>query len=517
MANKKEISQRSLHGPGIDLDFSTAPTTWGFLQSNAFVRGLMGPVGSGKSYACAAEIMMRAVRQKPSPIDGIRYTRFVIVRNSYPELKTTTIKTWQDLFPENTFGLMLYTPPITHHIRLPSRGDAAGIDCEVIFLALDQPKDVRKLLSLELTGAWVNEARELPKAVIDGLTHRVGRYPTQRDGGPTWHGVWMDTNPMDDDHWWFKLAEKTKLTGKYGWDFFKQPGGVTEVDPGNLPENPEANDHIFSGGRWWKINPKAENVSNLPAGYYMQMLGGKNLDWIKCYAEGKYTYVQEGRPVWPEYDDNAMSGEVEYEPEHALQVGLDFGLTPAAVVGQRLPNGRWIILDEIVTFDMGLERFGQQLLAELNARYPKAQIMMWGDPAGMQRDAIYEVTAFDYLRTLGLRAQPTPSNDFKVRREAAAAPMQRLIAGKPGLIINTKCKMIRKSLAGGYHFKRVAIGAGQERFRDAPNKNEHSHVGDAFGYLLLGGGEHKRLTKSPLSASTIIAQTVAKSDFNVFD
>ena len=272
MANKKEVSQKSLHGPGIDLDFSTAPTTWSFLQSDAFVRGLMGPVGSGKSYACAAEIMMRAVRQKPSPIDGIRYTRFVIVRNSYPELKTTTIKTWQDLFPENTFGPMLYTPPITHHIRLPSRGDAAGIDCEVIFLALDQPKDVRKLLSLELTGAWVNEARELPKAVIDGLTHRVGRYPTQRDGGPTWHGVWMDTNPMDDDHWWFKLAEKTKLTGKYAWDFFKQPGGVTEVDPGNLPENPEANDHIFSGGRWWKINPKAENVSNLPAGYYMQML-----------------------------------------------------------------------------------------------------------------------------------------------------------------------------------------------------------------------------------------------------
>ena len=517
MAKTKEMSQKAIHGPGIDLDFSTAPTTWNFLQSDAFVRGLMGPVGSGKSYACAAEIMMRAVRQKPSPLDGIRYTRFVIVRNSYPELKTTTIKTWQDLFPENTFGPMLYTPPITHHIRLPSRGEAAGIDCEVIFLALDQPKDVRKLLSLELTGAWVNEARELPKAVIDGLTHRVGRYPTQRDGGPTWHGVWMDTNPMDDDHWWYKLAEKTKLTGKYAWDFFKQPGGVTEVDPGNLPDNPEANDHIFSGGRWWKINSKAENVGNLPAGYYMQMLGGKNLDWIKCYAEGKYTYVQEGRPVWPEYDDSSMSGEVDYDPELPLQVGLDFGLTPAAVVGQRLNNGRWIVLDEIVTFDMGLERFGQQLLAELNARYPKAQMMMWGDPAGMQRDAIYEVTAFDYLRTLGLRAQPTPSNDFKVRREAAAAPMQRLIMGKPGLMIATKCKMIRKSLAGGYHFKRVAVGAGQERFKDAPNKNEHSHVGDAFGYLLLGGGEHKRLTKSPLSASTIIAQTVASNDFNIFD
>jgi hypothetical protein len=431
-------------------------------------------------------------------------------------LKTTTIKTWIDLFPESTFGPLLWTPPITHHIKLPSRGDAAGIDCEVIFLALDQPKDVRKLLSLELTGAWVNEARELPKAVIDGLTHRVGRYPTKRDGGATWSGIWMDTNPMDDDHWWHKLAEKEKMSGPYAWKFFTQPGGVIEVPHDELPENPEANDFIFASGKWWMVNPKAENVDNLPAGYYQQMLLGKNLDWIRCYAEGKYTYVQEGKPVWHEYDDNIMSGDMQYDPTLAIQVGVDFGLTPAAVIGQRYPNGRWVVLDEVVTMDMGLERFGNLLLSDLNMKYPKAQVLLWGDPAGMARDAIYEVTAFDYLRTLGLRAQPTPSNDFKVRREAAAAPMQRLIAGKPGLMVASHCKLLRKSLSGGYHFKRVAVGAGHERFKDAPNKNEHSHVGDAFGYLMLGGGEHKRMTKNNLQSSTFIAQTVASNDFDVF-
>ena len=95
--------------------------------------------------------------------------------------------------------------------------------------------------------------------------------------------------------------------------------------------------------------------------------------------------------------------------------------------------------------------------------------------------------------------------------------MQRLIEGKPGLIIHTRCKLLRKSLSGGYHFKRIAVGAGHERFKDSPNKNEHSHIGDAFGYLMLGGGEHRRMTKSPLQASTLIAPTLAKSDFNVFD
>ena len=517
MSKTKEAGTKEMPVTGLNLDFSTSPMVWKFLQSKAFVRGVMGPVGSGKSYACCAEIMMKAVQQKPSPIDGIKYSRFAIVRNSYPMLKTTTIKTWLDLFPENTFGPLLWTPPITHHIRLPAREGAAGIDCEVIFLALDQPKDVRKLLSLELTGAWVNEARELPKAVIDGLTHRVGRYPTKRDGGASWHGIIMDTNPMDDDHWWFRLAEKEKMSGAFKWEFFRQPGGVEEADVAELPENPEANDCIYSAGRWWKKNPKAENISNLPAGYYQQMLLGKNLDWIRCYAEGKYTYVQEGRPVWPVYDDNMMSADLDYDMSLPIHVGLDFGLTPAAVIGQKTGAGTWNILHEIVTFDMGLERFGQQLLGELNARYPKAQVLVWGDPAGMQRDAIYEVTAFDHLRTLGLRAQPTPSNDFKVRREAAAAPMQRLIGGKPGLRVDKSCKLLRKSLAGGYHFKRISVGAGQERFRDAPNKNEHSHVGDAFGYLLLGGGEHRRMTKnSHLPTGTFTAQTIANSDFDVF-
>ena len=516
MAKTTEKSSKEIGNAGLNLDFSKSPIIWDFLSNNSFVRGLMGPVGSGKSYACAAEIMMRAVKQKPSPIDGIRYSRWAIVRNSYPMLRTTTLKTWMDLFPEATFGPIHYTPPITHHIRLPSRDGAAGIDCEVIFLALDQPKDVRKLLSLELTGAWVNEARELPKAVIDGLTHRVGRYPTKRDGGAVWSGIWMDTNPMDDDHWWFKLAEKEKLTGKFAWKFFRQPGGVVEVNIEDLPENPEANDHILANNKWWKINPKAENINNLPAGYYMQMLGGKNIDWIRCYAGGEYTYVQEGRPVWPEYDDNLMSGDVEVDPNAPIQVGLDFGLTPAATIGQRLSNGRWIILHEIVTFDMGLERFGQQLLSELNSLFPKNQVLIWGDPAGMARDAIYEVTAFDYLRTLGLKANPTASNDFKVRREAAAAPMQRLINGKPGLIINRNCKLLRKSLAGGYHFKRVAIGAGQERFKDSPNKNEHSHIGDSFGYLMLGGGEYNRMTKTRSYGAAPIQGAVAKMDFDVF-
>ena len=500
---------------GLKLDFSSAPPIGRFFNSDSFVRGLMGPVGSGKSYACCAEIFRRAVQQRPSPRDGIKYSRFAIVRNTHPMLRTTTLKTWLELLPEDVWGPVKYAPPITHHIKLPPRDGAAGIDMEVIFLALDDPKDVRKVLSLELTGAWVNEARELPKAIIDGLTHRVGRYPSKADGGPTWRGVIMDTNPPDDDHYWYRLAEKDTPTGRFKWEFFRQPGGVLEVPLDELPEDmPEAQGYTHQAGKWWQTNPHAENLKNLPNGYYDQLLGGKNLDWIRCYAKGEYTFVQEGRPVWPEYDDAMMADDLEPLENLPVHVGLDFGLTPAAVFAQRLPNGRWNVLHELVSFDMGLERFCSMLKSELETFFPRYQVLIWGDPAGQQRDQIFETTAFDHLKTHGMLARPTATNEFRTRREALAIPMGRLIEGKPGFMIDRKCMRLRKSLGGGYHFKRVAIGAGQERFKDSPNKNEHSHVGDAAGYCLLGS-EHKIMTKraQPMGGKPVQAKVL---DFDVF-
>ena len=45
--------------------------------------------------------------------------------------------------------------------------------------------------------------------------------------------------------------------------------------------------------------------------------------------------------------------ELEPIPDRPIYVGLDFGLTPAAVFGQITVNGQWRWLDELVTEDMG--------------------------------------------------------------------------------------------------------------------------------------------------------------------
>ena len=169
---------------------------------------------------------------------------------------------------------------------------------------------------------------------------------------------------MPDDHWWFRLSEKEPVRGKYKWNFYKQPPGMLE----SQADNPDA---LPGGGRLWANNPKAENVKNLPVGYYEQQLGDKQLDWIECYVGGKYVYVQEGKPVWHEFDDTIMvDQDLGLDLSLPLHVGLDFGLTPAAVIGQRYASGKWHILDEIVTEDMGLERFGQMPVSYTHLTLP---------------------------------------------------------------------------------------------------------------------------------------------------
>lgn len=176
----------------IRLDYRPAGGTLArFHRSDDFVRVLMGPLGSGKTTACAVEIWRRAIAQTPNR-RGVRQSRWLVVRSTYPELETTTIKSWRAVFDER-FGAMSWGHPPVHQLTA-DLADGTRLDAEVIFMALDEPDGPDKIRGLELTGAWFNEVREIPKAVIDMATARVGRFPEKRDGGPDWFGIIADSN-----------------------------------------------------------------------------------------------------------------------------------------------------------------------------------------------------------------------------------------------------------------------------------------------------------------------------------
>lgn len=482
-----------------ELNLNGSPTIWKYMMSKARVRIIVGPVGSGKSVGSCSEIMRLAMEQEPSPDipgcgwePGVRYVKAGVVRNTYGELKSTTLETWTDIFPEARCGAVVHSAPIEHHIKIPGE-----LDLQVLFVSCDRPKDVRKLLSLELTFLWFNELREIEQAVFNAAGDRVGRYPSKKH-----HGVFAtrdciigDTNPPDEDHWLYEL----ELEAPENHEFFHQPPAVLQLDtkPPEVDFEYQERDVIQAAGNRYILNPKAENVANLKPGYYQSKLPGKTPAWINIYYRAKYGYVEDGSPVIKKYDDSLMMmPDLPILDDRELLIGMDIGggtLAPAAVIGQRHNSGAWLILAEVVCNDMGLENFSRQIHLTLDELFNGRPIDKgWGDPAGKDRDPLYETTILQHMRNKNIPVQAAPTNAEQARIDAIGAPMERLIMGKPGFLIHKRCKVLRAGLQGKWRYKRLQV-AGSERYATKPEKNKYSHPCDALGYLLCGGGEFRQL------------------------
>jgi hypothetical protein len=62
------------------------------------------------------------------------------------------------------------------------------------------------------------------------------------------------------------------------------------------------------------------------------------------------------------------------------------------------------------------------------------------------------------------------------------------MAGDPGIVVDPRCRYLRRGMAGGYKFRRMQI-VGEERYAELPEKNIYSHVCEALQYALCGAGE----------------------------
>jgi len=455
------------------------PVAAEFHEAIAFVRGLMGPVGSGKSSSCCVEIVRHSLKQ--TPWRGVRRARWAVIRNTFPELKSTTIKTWQQWFPDN-IAPMKWDSPISSRMVVPDIGDGTKLDLEVLFLAVDTPQDTGKLRSLELTGGWINEASEVPKEVFDMLTQRVNRYPPKMMGGPVDPCVVLDTNPPDDDSWYYRFAEEETPEG---WMFFRQPGALVIKDDVYEP------------------NPDAENVQNLSGGYgyYYQQIGGKSDDWISVFLLGQYGTTMSGKPVYREYKDTVHCAK---EPIKTMigapiYLGWDFGLTPACVIAQITPQGRINILRELVAEDMGVRQFAAEVVKPcLVNDFPRHKLISACDPAGNTRSQADEKTCIQELLEAGIYTEVAASNEFIQRREAVAYFLTRMSAGEAGFMLDPSCRYLRKGFIGGYRYERVKTNA--EMYRDRPVKDKFSHPHDALQYLCM----RVRSEMNPIMARTVV-------------
>ncbi len=523
--------------------FEQSPIAYDYLEDRSVFAGIIGPVGSGKTIPSNLRIQSLGQEQQASP-DGIRRSRFAIIRNTMPELRATTMESYKLCYPEPHLGKIIHRSPAEHKI-------AVG-DCEILvnFIAMDKPQDVKRLLSLEITGAFLNEWRELPRAVLNRIGERTGRY-LLNERPTTWSGVWADTNPPDSDHYIFGLDQTNR---PQGWNILHQPPGVLmvrETQAGPVVDDPsfphlegrrisegtvyQPNDDgsvtprtfptevIHAADRAWIVNPDAENLIALqrinmgsnPLGamsYYGRALAGKTVEEIQVYLQGVYAFHTDGKRVVPNYHAATHSRDhVEPVPDAEIYVNCDIGggtLQPSAIFMQRHPRGPILCLAEIVCTDAsgvgsaGVKRFGELIVQTAARLFPdhvaKGLVKRgWGDPAGVGRDEIFEVASFDYLRAeFGIELSAAPTQDPKLRAAALIEPCARLHEQVAGLLVSrSRCPMLHKGLMGQWYYKRLqVVGSGGEVMHaDKPVKNDYSHPCDAAAYGALGMGEFAML------------------------
>lgn len=485
-------------GNGNEFSFTyvATPTGSAFHLSEGKVRVLAGPIGGGKSVACVMDILRWAMHQQPNEF-GVRRTRFAIIRNTVDQLKTTTMKTLFEWLPPGAYGEHRIVDK-TFTLRL-DMDDGTKVESELLFLSLDNPADTRKALSLELTGCWLNEAREIHPDVIEVMPTRTGRFPKEdrsKGYGCSRSGMIMDTNMPAGDSWFGKRMQDEKS----GWDVHIQPPAALGPEEYLLRYGEDAGEedvHVDFDGREWVINPEADNLGNLKADYYPTAIRGKNKDFVDVYVLSRYGRELGGSPVYENVwkrDFHVLGGDgksVDIHPliseEYPVVIGLDFGRTPAAVFLQADPRGRVTVLSEVAAENCGIERFLKDYLRpHINQHFPRCAFVVAPDPAGFHKQQIGEMSMVDVIKKGGFKVSRPPSNDPEKRIAAVEDLLMGHIDGKARFRVHPSCRGVIKGFDSGYRYKQKKNGELESR----PDKNEHSHLADAlqYGAMIISQG-----------------------------
>ncbi len=441
----------------------------------ARVKCLQGPFGSGKTTACVWDIFFISISQRPDK-RGKRKIKWIVVKNTYRQMWTVVMPLWFKVFPQNNdhpdFKTNFNQAKMTHEIELKIF-DGSILEMEVFFISAAGANE-ETFKGINATAVWFCEASDISPGVITTALTRGGRYPADENDVfcGDWYGGIMDTNPPDIDDWLYRMFNNYK---DEGWTIYKQPSG---------------------------LSPEAENKQGKSPTYYQDMMVGKSQKWIDIYVHGREGFSMDGKLVFPEYNDDMHCSKAPLIPIKArLIIGVDFGLTPAAIFLQQNSSGSIFVLDEICLVESGVIRLAEAIkikIAEKFNSFSNEDILIVGDPAGRQRSQIDGIsTALEVLEAnTGIKSVAAPTNAVQTRFEAVRLCLNRLIDGKPGILIDRACKMLLKGFNGKYIFRTISRSYGDKTI-DVPLDNEYTHIQDCLQYALLQTGQARELIRKP--------------------
>lgn len=461
------------------------PVARGFVLAPERITALMGPLGSGKTTASFVKGLICAMMVPPSPVDGIRYARGVVLRDNYRNLDASTISTYLIQFP-GTLGTFKGGggAPATSEIDW-QLDDGTTLHHEIRFAAIGDHNVKTFCDGLETTWLMIASGDTVPADLIKYAWPRTGRWPPPQHRPAAWREqVWLhrklftEFNAPDLDNYLYGDAGKKPPVRGFvearpkGWKLFIQPGG---------------------------LEPNAENRQNLPPGYYEDMVAD-NEDWyVKRFVDNKWGYSREGVPVYGNWnqDRHCAAAPLKFDPRRKLLIAIDGGRTACAVAGQRTPSAGVHILRELIPPKrMAAKQFGKLLSQWLVENFAEACAPQgagyeaYADPAtALLNDMEEAATWMDQVAEhADLEIRPAPSNLWTPRFEAVDSLLREQIGGEEQFQVDARCRVLIRGFNSGYRFGKTMHHGDEVQTKEVVD-NDYTHPHDACQYLCLGSGD----------------------------
>ncbi|MGI2031952.1 hypothetical protein ACRQ1B_06120 [Rhizobium panacihumi] len=469
------------------------PVGQAFLNSAFLTSFIMGPLGGGKTTACAFRRIIAAtlapVAWHPEDKKPTRMCRWIVLRDTFRSAEKTVLESWKQWFPKGFPGSKWAggnDRPVTHTLRFMG---SDGIRIEVVteFAGLGENSIETLMKGREYSGGWLNEADTHAEGAIDDLEQRVGRYPsanillTVREleelsrklghkivSGQRQRQVIGDLNAPTVDNWTYKKFIKHPTDDR---KLFIQPSGRSA---------------------------EAENRFNLDQDYYDRIIRNQDDHFVKRMVDNEFGYSRHGKPVYEKFNRliHVARRRIDFDPRLALGIGIDIStntLNPAAVFGQQ-KGPRIVLIDELyLGHGVGPARFAEALKRKIDEDYRGAsKIRAWGDPAsqyGGDREG-GQLAALEILAmVLGIPILIPfgGSNELGMRLDAVKTELRGYHEPDSELLVcPEKCPILLEGFDGKYRYKKRPDHASTE-YEEQPEKTHPwSDIHDGGQYLIGG-------------------------------
>lgn len=456
---------------------------------------IMGPVGSGKTTACAYKRIYAATLAPIAwhPEDGkpTRMCRWIVLRDSFRSAEKTVLESWKQWFPKGYPGSSWTggnDRPVTHILRFMG-ADGVRIEAVTEFAGLGENSIETLMKGREYSGGWLNEFDTHADGALDDLEGRVGRYPRK--------DILLTVDDLETlgRELGVRLVSGQRhalVIGDFNAPTLDNPAYVLFVR--DIDKTPDRAFYRQPGGR----EENAENRFKLGEDYYGRIARNQEAGLVMRLVDNRFGYSRAGKPVYEGWDRarHLAPAEIGFDPAVELIVGIDVStntLNPAAVFLQ-VKGGRICVIDELECgHGVGPARFGEAVKMRLEERYADAvKVRLFADPAaqyGADREGgqLSALETISLIVGLPLLLPANGSNELGMRLDAVKAELRGWLEPNTHLLVCPKrCPRLVEGFDGKYRFRRRPDSA-QTTYEDQPDKGHPwSDVHDALQYGVLG-------------------------------